>query len=73
MGEKVSLTAPTGRAARRMTELTGCEAKTIHRLLEVAWNDEDRPVFKRNERNMLSCDTLIVDEVSMVDAVLLKV
>lgn len=72
MGEKVSLTAPTGRAARRMTELTGCEAKTIHRLLEVAWNDEDRPVFKRNERNMLSCDTLIVDEVSMVDAVLFE-
>lgn len=72
MGEKVSLTAPTGRAARRMTELTGCEAKTIHRLLEVAWNDEDRSVFKRNERNMLSCDTLIVDEVSMVDAVLFE-
>lgn len=72
LGEKVYLTAPTGRAARRMTELTGCEAKTIHRLLEVAWNDDDRPVFKRNERNMLSCDTLIVDEVSMVDAVLFE-
>lgn len=71
-GEKVYLAAPTGRAARRMTELTGCEAKTIHRLLEVTWNDDDRPVFKRNERNMLSCDTLIVDEVSMVDAVIFE-
>lgn len=72
IGEKVYLAAPTGRAARRMTELTGCEAKTIHRLLEVTWNDDDRPVFKRNERNMLSCDTLIVDEVSMVDAVIFE-
>lgn len=72
VGEKVYLAAPTGRAARRMTELTGCEAKTIHRLLEVTWNDDDRPVFKRNEKNMLSCDTLIVDEVSMVDAVIFE-
>ncbi len=71
-GEKVLLAAPTGRAAQRMSELTGCEAKTIHRLLEVEWTENDKPVFKRNEQNMLACDALILDEVSMIDAVLLE-
>lgn len=70
-GEKVLLAAPTGRAAQRMSELTGCEAKTIHRLLEVEWTENDRPVFKRNEQNTLACDALILDEVSMIDSVLL--
>ncbi len=70
-GEKVFLAAPTGRAAQRMSELTGCEAKTIHRLLEVEWTSNDRPVFKRNEQNTLSCDALILDEVSMIDSILL--
>ena len=70
-GEKVLLAAPTGRAAQRMSELTGCEAKTIHRLLEVEWTENERPVFKRNEQNTLACDALILDEVSMVDSVLL--
>ena len=69
-GQKVALAAPTGRAAKRMSEVTGKEAKTIHRLLEVEWNEEDHPVFARNEKNLLECDALIVDELSMVDAAL---
>ncbi len=71
-GQKVLLAAPTGRASQRMSELTGCEAKTIHRLLEVQWTGEEQPEFKKNERNMLSCDALIVDELSMVDSVLFE-
>ncbi|MBQ4104967.1 MAG: ATP-dependent RecD-like DNA helicase [Clostridia bacterium] len=71
-GQKVLLAAPTGRAAQRMSELTGCEAKTIHRLLEVQWNRDDQPEFKKNEMNMLNCDALIVDELSMVDTVLFE-
>ena len=66
-GKKVLLAAPTGRAAQRMSELTGEEAKTIHRLLEVSWDREDNPVFNRNEKNLLKCDALIIDEMSMVD------
>lgn len=63
----IALAAPTGRAAKRMTELTGREAKTIHRLLEVEWDEHDRPVFKRNLRNPLECEVLVLDELSMVD------
>ncbi len=66
-GLVVSLCAPTGRAAKRMSELTGHQAKTIHRLLEVEWSKEDKPVFQRNERNPLDCNVLVVDELSMVD------
>lgn len=66
-GLDISLAAPTGRAAKRMTELTGKEAKTIHRLLEVEWDEHDRPTFKRNIRNPLECEALILDELSMVD------
>ena len=66
-GKTVLLSAPTGRAAQRMSELTGNEAKTLHRLLEVSWDKQDNPVFNKNERNQLKCDALIVDEVSMVD------
>lgn len=69
-GQKVLLAAPTGRAAQRMSEVTGCEAKTIHRLLEVGWDRDDKPVFKKNEKNLLNCDALIIDEVSMVDTVI---
>ncbi len=69
-GEKVFLAAPTGRAAKRMSELTGREAKTIHRLLHVEWDDRNRPVFAKNERDLLACDALVVDELSMVDALL---
>ena len=63
----ISLAAPTGRAAKRMTELTGMEAKTIHRLLEVEWDEDDKPVFRRDAKNPLDCDALILDELSMVD------
>ncbi|HIR56474.1 MAG TPA: ATP-dependent RecD-like DNA helicase [Candidatus Gallacutalibacter pullicola] len=69
-GGKVFLAAPTGRAAKRMSELTGREAKTIHRLLHVEWDDRNRPVFAKNERDLLACDALVVDELSMVDALL---
>lgn len=71
-GQKVSLCAPTGRAAQRMSAVTGEEAKTIHRMLEVSYDIEDKPVFKKNERNLLNIDALVVDEVSMVDVTLLE-
>ena len=67
---EIELAAPTGRAAKRMTELTGREAKTIHRLLEVEWSQDDKKSFVRNERNPLSCEVLIVDEASMIDVLL---
>lgn len=63
----IALCAPTGRAAQRMTEMTGRTATTIHRLLEVEWKENDKPVFKRNLRNPLDCQAVIVDEMSMVD------
>lgn len=67
-GLDVALAAPTGRAAKRMTELTGCEAKTVHRLLEVEYKDgSDKPVFVHNHKNPLDVDAVIVDELSMID------
>ena len=70
-GDEVMLAAPTGRAAKRLSELTDHEAKTIHRLLEVDYSGSDFvPIFRRNERNPLKCDTLIIDEMSMVDSLL---
>lgn len=68
-GLNIALAAPTGRAAKRMTEATGYEASTIHRLLEVDGNPEgDSPTgFQRNEENPLEDDVIIIDEVSMVD------
>lgn len=71
-GERVCLAAPTGRAAQRMSVVTGREAKTIHRLLEVQWDADDKPTFKRNEKNLLDCDAIILDEVSMVDVALFE-
>ena len=68
----IQLAAPTGRAAKRMTELTGREAKTIHRLLEVEWTSENRQSFARNEKNPLECDIIIVDEASMLDSLLFE-
>jgi exodeoxyribonuclease V alpha subunit len=65
---KCLLCAPTGRAAKRLTETTGLEAKTIHRLLEV---DPATGRFSRNQDNPLECDLLIVDETSMVDILLM--
>jgi exodeoxyribonuclease V alpha subunit len=68
-GVKLLLCAPTGRAAKRMTEATGFEAKTIHRLLEV---DPRGGGFKRNADNPLDCGLLVVDETSMVDVMLMQ-
>lgn len=71
-GKRVMLTAPTGRAAKRMTEVCGIEAKTIHRLLEITpGENEVGNRFARNENNKLDCDVLIVDEMSMVDILLM--
>lgn len=64
---RVLLAAPTGRAAMRMSEVTGRQAKTIHRLLEVEWAEGDRQRFTRNVENPLEADAVIVDELSMVD------
>ena len=68
-GTNLLLCAPTGRAAKRMTEATGFEAKTIHRLLEV---DPRGGGFKRGDDNPLDCDLLVVDEASMVDVMLMQ-
>lgn len=65
---KIQLAAPTGRAAKRMTEITGMPASTIHSLLEFDFSING---FKRNQENPLSCDLLIVDEASMIDTVLM--
>ena len=67
MGCRVLLAAPTGRAAKRMAETTGMEAKTIHRLLEYKPSEG----YQKNDRNPLECDVLIVDEASMVDIILM--
>ena len=67
----VSLVAPTGRAAKRMSDSTGREAKTIHRLLEVNVIQSDESFFVHNESNPLKTDVVIVDEVSMVDVSLM--
>lgn len=70
-GLKVCLAAPTGRAAQRMEELTGYEASTIHRLLEVEFKENDASQsFVHNLKNPLDCDAVIVDELSMVDVTL---
>ncbi len=67
----VVLAAPTGRAAKRMTQMCGNEAKTIHRLLEMEYSGENRKmVFKKNTENKIEADALIVDEMSMVDILL---
>lgn len=71
-GENVVLAAPTGRAAKRMTELTDREAKTLHRLLEVQWGEEDELCFTRDEKNPLDADVVIVDELSMVDTMVFE-
>ncbi len=68
----VVLAAPTGRAAKRMSELTGRSAKTLHRLLEATHTPNSLEIcFNRDEENPLECDVLIIDEVSMVDCLLL--
>ncbi len=68
-GVSIALAAPTGRAAKRLSESTGMEARTIHRLLET---DPQAGGFKRDETNPLDCDLLVVDETSMVDVPLMN-
>ena len=72
LGLNTLLAAPTGRAAKRLSELTGMEAKTIHRLLEAGFGAGGRTAFARNLTNPLECDAVILDEVSMVDIVLMQ-
>lgn len=73
-GMDILLAAPTGRAAKRMTEATGYEARTIHRMLEIngSMDDGSRAHFERNEENPLEADVVIIDEMSMVDIYLFQ-
>lgn len=70
-GMKVLLAAPTGRAAKRMTESTGREAKTIHRLLEMGVSDDENSFFGKGETSPLEGDVVIIDEASMIDIMLM--
>ncbi|MDD2494531.1 MAG: ATP-dependent RecD-like DNA helicase [Tissierellia bacterium] len=73
MKKKILLCAPTGRAAKRITESTDREAKTIHRLLEYDYGEDDSNLsFNKNEDSPLDCDVVIVDEMSMVDILLMN-
>jgi len=67
MGMKIALCAPTGRAAKRLSESTSCEAKTIHRLLEYGGEEGQSVRFHRDEKNLLDENVIIIDEASMVD------
>ncbi len=70
--DSVMISAPTGRAAKRISDLTGFDAKTIHRLLEVQHVDGDTLSFVHDENNLLDCDVMIIDEMSMVDSCLFE-
>lgn len=73
MKKKVLLCAPTGRAAKRITESTQREAKTIHRMLEYAYGEDDSNLtFNKNENSPLNCHVIIIDEMSMVDILLMN-
>lgn len=73
LGKKIKLCAPTGKASKRMTETTGKESSTIHRLLEVGFvEDSDTEIFGKNEDEPIDADVIIVDEVSMVDIRLMQ-
>ena len=72
MGLKIALCAPTGRAAKRLSESTACEAKTIHRLLEYGGEEGGRVTFHRDEKNLLEENVVIVDEASMIDTALMS-
>jgi exodeoxyribonuclease V alpha subunit len=72
-GHRIALAAPTGRAAKRMSEATGFEARTIHRLLEIGFTvNEDEMLFQRNENNPIDADVIIIDEMSMVDILIMN-
>jgi len=72
-GYSIELAAPTGRAAKRMSEATGMEAKTIHRLLGISFLSEDsnRQAFEKNEESPIEADVVVIDEISMVDIMLM--
>lgn len=70
MSMRIALAAPTGRAAKRMSEATSHEAKTVHRLLETEFSADDKPSFRRDEHDQLEEDVIIIDEASMMDALL---
>ncbi|CCL33084.1 TPA: ATP-dependent RecD-like DNA helicase [Clostridioides difficile] len=70
-GKSVTLVAPTGRAAKRMSETSNKEAKTIHRLLEMGFSTDDDLTFFKDEEDPINSDVIIVDEVSMVDIILM--
>ena len=72
LGFRVALAAPTGRAAKRLSEATNHEAKTIHRMLEFEYTERREPNFARNEDNHLNEDVIIIDESSMVDIILMR-
>ena len=72
LGLNVVLAAPTGRAAKRLSELCDMEAKTIHRLLEAGYGGGGKLVFQRCLTNPLDCDVVVLDEVSMVDIALMQ-
>ncbi len=72
MSMRVALAAPTGRAAKRMSEATSSEAKTIHRLLEMEKSDRDELLFRRNENDQLDYDVVIIDEASMLSITLFE-
>ncbi len=72
-GCRIMLAAPTGRAAKRMSEATGFEARTIHRMLEIGYTgDENELLFQRNEENPVEADVIIIDEMSMVDILIMN-
>lgn len=71
-GLRVALGAPTGRAAKRMTESTGREAKTIHRMLDLGVRDDDDFVLSNDDENSLNTDVVIIDEASMIDVVIMN-
>ncbi len=73
LGYSISLSAPTGRASKRMTEMTGKEAKTLHRLLDIGYIDEDEDIkFSKNEEDPIDSEVVIIDETSMVDILLMN-
>lgn len=72
MNQKIALAAPTGRAAKRMSEATGEEARTIHRMLEMEKTEEGTYLFKRNENNPVDERVIIIDEASMIDLPLME-
>lgn len=72
MGMRIALASPTGRAAKRMSEATSRDAKTLHRLLETEFSGDDKPSFRRNEHDQLDEEVIIVDEASMIDTLLLS-